>query len=64
MPPFTLRWSAPEDAGGIHADLVQDRTNRLVGVEVEVHGPLAVSIAEVESPGPVPFVANLGNSGL
>ena len=61
---FTLRSSAPKNAGRVHADLVEDHVDGLVGVEVEVHRPLAVAVAEVERPGAIAFVAELGDGHL
>ena len=54
----------PKDSGGISADLVEDRADGLVGVEVDVHLPVAVAVAEVERPGAFALVADLGDGQL
>ena len=55
---------APKHAGGVLADLVEDHVDGLVGLQIEVHRPLAIAVAEVERPGAVAFVANLGDGHL
>ncbi len=51
--------SSPEDAGGIGVEFVDDDVDRLAGLEVEVLGPLAVAVTEIEGPEPRAFVAEL-----
>ena len=53
--------STPENAGGVVFDLVEDCTDRLTGLEVEVRRPFAIAVADVERPGSAALVADLGD---